>query len=206
MKLWQGRLTGDTDALAAKLNNSLAFDSRLAEVDIQGSIAWTGALLQAGVLTEEESQTIKSGLEALLKEVRQGTFVFSEADEDIHTAVERQLTEMIGPLGGKLHTGRSRNDQVATDFRLWVKKALLRIDEDIKHLQQTLCDQADAHLDIIMPGYTHLQQAQPVLLSHWWLSHFWALQRDRQRLANLIAETDVMPLGCGGIGRLGLSH
>ena len=199
MKLWQGRLTGDTDALAAKLNNSLAFDSRLAEVDIQGSIAWTGALTLAGVLTNEESQTIKSGLETILKEVRQGTFVFSEADEDIHTAVERQLTEMIGPLGGKLHTGRSRNDQVATDFRLWVKKALLRIDEDIKHLQQTLCDQADAHLDIIMPGYTHLQQAQPVLLSHWWLSHFWALQRDRQRLANLIAETDVMPLGCGAL-------
>ena len=136
MKLWQGRLTGDTDALAAKLNNSLAFDSRLAEVDIQGSIAWTGALLQAGVLTEEESRAIKSGLEKILREIRQGTFVLSEADEDIHTAVERQLTEMIGPLGGKLHTGRSRNDQVATDFRLWVKEALLRIDEDIKHLQQ----------------------------------------------------------------------
>ena len=199
MKLWQGRLSGDVDQLAAQLNSSLAFDSRLAQVDIRGSMAWTGALQRAGVLTAEEAKTIQDGLQAVLTEFQQEGFVFSDADEDIHTAVERRLTELIGPLGGKLHTGRSRNDQVATDFRLWIKDAVLRVDELMKHLQQTLCDQAQSHLEIIMPGYTHLQQAQPVLLSHWWLSHFWPLQRDRKRLADLLEEMDVLPLGCGAL-------
>ena len=199
MKLWQGRLSGDVDQLAAQLNSSLAFDSRLAQVDIRGSIAWTSALQAAGILTAEEAKTIQDGLQAVLTEFQQEGFVFSDADEDIHTAVERRLTELIGPLGGKLHTGRSRNDQVVTDFRLWVKDAVLRVDELIKQLQQTLCDQAQSHLEIIMPGYTHLQQAQPVLLSHWWLSHFWPLQRDRKKLADLLEETDVLPLGCGAL-------
>jgi len=199
MKLWQGRLSGDVDQLAAQLNSSLAFDSRLAQVDIRGSIAWTSALQAAGILTAEEAKTIQDGLQAVLTEFQQEGFVFSDADEDIHTAVERRLTELIGPLGGKLHTGRSRNDQVVTDFRLWVKDAVLRVDELIKQLQQTLCDQAQSHLEIIMPGYTHLQQAQPVLLSHWWLSHFWPLQRDRKKLADLLEETDILPLGCGAL-------
>jgi len=199
MKLWQGRLSGDVDQLAAQLNSSLAFDSRLAQVDIRGSIAWTSALQAAGILTAEEAKTIQDGLQAVLTEFQQEGFVFSDEDEDIHTAVERRLTELIGPLGGKLHTGRSRNDQVVTDFRLWVKDAVLRVDELIKQLQQTLCDQAQSHLEIIMPGYTHLQQAQPVLLSHWWLSHFWPLQRDRKKLADLLEETDVLPLGCGAL-------
>ena len=199
MKLWQGRLAADTDELAARLNRSLDFDSRLAPVDVAGSIAWTQALSKAGVLTEDEEQEIIQGLESVLEEIQQNTFEFLDSDEDIHTAVERGLTEKIGPLGGKLHTGRSRNDQVATDFRLWVKEALLRIDSMVLNLQKTLTQLAEVNHEVIMPGYTHLQQAQPVLLSHWFLSHLWPLQRDRMRLAFVFQETDVMPLGSAAL-------
>jgi len=199
MKLWQGRLAADTDELAARLNRSLDFDSRLAPVDVAGSIAWTQALSKAGVLTEDEEQEIIQGLESVLEEIQQNTFEFLDSDEDIHTAVERGLTEKIGSLGGKLHTGRSRNDQVATDFRLWVKEALLRIDSMVLNLQKTLTQLAEVNHEVIMPGYTHLQQAQPVLLSHWFLSHLWPLQRDRMRLAFVFQETDVMPLGSAAL-------
>jgi argininosuccinate lyase len=199
MKLWGGRFSTGLDELAARFNASLPFDWRLAEVDIRGSQAWANALQKAGVLSAEEAGQIASGLERVLSEVQADQFTFEPADEDVHTAVERRLTELIGPVGGKLHTGRSRNDQVATDFRLWTMHMLEEVDEVQYGLQAALLERAESDLGILMPGYTHLQRAQPILLSHWWLSHFWPLVRDRERLAQLRARTAVLPLGSGAL-------
>jgi len=203
MALWSGRLSGNLNESVAALNNSLPFDQRLAEVDVRGSIAWAKALQRAGVLTPTETDGIVRGLQAIQSEFIKGDFAFQAGDEDIHTAVERRLTELIGPLAGKLHTGRSRNDQVATDFRLWVLTAIKRLDEQIKAFQTTLLNRAEQDFGVILPGYTHFQQAQPILLSHWWLSHFWALQRDRQRLQDLAHETACLPLGSGALAGTG---
>jgi argininosuccinate lyase len=199
MKLWSGRLSGSMDATFALLNNSLPFDKRLAQVDVRGSIAWAHALAHAGVLTKEESDKIVAGLEAILVEFKAAQFAFHESDEDIHTAVERRLTEMIGPVGGMLHTGRSRNDQVATDFCLWMREAVDRLEQNLAGLQSTLLERAERDEGIILPGYTHFQQAQPILFSHWWLSHFWALQRDYQRLQGVRRQISEMPLGSGAL-------
>ena len=199
MKLWGGRFSEGLDGLAAQFNNSIAFDWRMAEVDIRGSIAWAKALAQAGTLSAEEASQICTGLEEVLTEVQSGTFVIEPADEDVHTAVERRLTERIGPVGGKLHTGRSRNDQVATDFRMWLMEEIDHLDGLLRGVQSALLERAKTDLDILMPGYTHLQRAQPILLSHWWLAHFWPLARDRQRLAQVRARTAVLPLGSGAL-------
>jgi argininosuccinate lyase len=197
--LWGGRFSGKLDEGAFLLNTSLPFDKRLAMQDVKGSVAWAEALAKAGVLTKEESSRIISGLEAVEAEFESGSFAFAESDEDIHTAVERRLGELIGPLAGKLHTGRSRNDQVATDFRLWMLQAIPELDSAIRALQSVLIALAEKHLATLMPGYTHLQRAQPVTLAHWLLSHFWALQRDRERLADLRKRVAVLPLGCGAL-------
>ncbi len=199
MKLWGGRFSEGLDDLAAQINNSIAFDWRLAEVDIQGSLAWARALEKAGVLTDQEAGKICTGLEAVLQEVQAGTFVIAPGDEDVHTAVERRLTERIGPVGGKLHTGRSRNDQVATDFRLWLMEMSARLDGILREVQSAIVERAKRDLGILMPGYTHLQRAQPVYLSHWWLSHFWPLARDRQRLDQARERMAVLPLGSGAL-------
>ncbi len=203
MKLWQGRLSGSLDETAARLNNSLDVDQRLALVDIQGSLAWANALRDAGVLTAHDTARIVDGLLEIQAEFAADAFVFLPGDEDIHTAIERRLTERIGPVGGKLHTGRSRNDQVATDFRLWMLSALDELGLAMGDLQRTLVARAEKDAAVIIPGYTHLQRAQPVLLSHWWLSHFWALDRDRQRLADLRQRTAQSPLGCGALAGSG---
>jgi argininosuccinate lyase len=171
----------------------------MAVQDVKGSVAWAAALSQAGVLTEDESSRINSGLEAVEAEFESSSFVFAESDEDIHTAVERRLGELIGPLAGKLHTGRSRNDQVATDFRLWVLENLPALGAAIVGLQSTLVALAEKHISTLMPGYTHLQRAQPITLGHWLLSHFWALQRDRERLSDLRDRVAVLPLGCAAL-------
>ncbi|MFZ5822091.1 MAG: argininosuccinate lyase [Chloroflexota bacterium] len=197
--LWGGRFSGKLNEGAFLLNASLPFDKRLAMQDVKGSAAWAEALSRAGVLTGEESRRIISGLRAVEAEFESGSFAFADSDEDIHTAVERRLGELIGPLAGKLHTGRSRNDQVATDFRLWMLEALPALEEAIKGLQSTLVTLAEKHIATLMPGYTHLQRAQPVTLAHWFLSHFWALQRDRERLADLRDRVAVLPLGCGAL-------
>ena len=199
MKLWGGRFSEGLDGLAAQFNNSIAFDWRMAEVDIRGSLAWAKALAQAGTLSAEEASQICTGLEEVLAEVQSGTFVIEPADEDVHTAVERRLTERIGPVGGKLHTGRSRNDQVATDFRLWLMEEIDHLDGLLRGVQSALLERAETDLGILMPGYTHLQRAQPILLSHWWLAHFWPLARDRERLAQVRARTAVLPLGSGAL-------
>jgi argininosuccinate lyase len=199
MTLYNGRLPGGLDPLAAQLNNSLSFDRNLAQADLRGSLAWAKALFRAGVLTSPELALIETGLRQILDEFNGGQFVFTETDEDIHTSVERRLTELVGPAGGKLHTGRSRNDQVATDFRLWVVDAAYRLEEFLVGLQSVLVSRAEQDFGVIFPGYTHTRQAQPLLLSHWWLSHFWALQRDRQRLVDLRQRSLIMPLGSGAL-------
>jgi argininosuccinate lyase len=199
MTLYHGRLPGGLDPLAAQLNDSLPFDRALAQEDVRGSLAWAKGLAQAGVLTEAELSAITAGLSQIQVEFSSAAFAFQESDEDIHTAVERRLVELAGPVGGKLHTGRSRNDQVATDFRLWVVNAAHRLETHLVALQQILATRAEQDFGVVLPGYTHTRQAQPVLLSHWWLSHFWALQRDQQRLTELRQRTRIMPLGCGAL-------
>jgi len=199
MTLWGGRFASGADAGAFALNASLGFDQRLSLQDVRGSEAWAGGLVSVGVLTPEEGAQIQAGLQAIDVEFTVGTFEFQPTDEDIHTAVERRLGELIGPLAGKLHTGRSRNDQVATDFRLWLLDHLPQVDAALRGLQEVLIARAEADLEVPMPGYTHLQRAQPILLGHWWLSHVWPLQRDRERLASLSERVGVLPLGCGAL-------
>ena len=198
-QLWTGRIEGALDEGAAALNTSLAFDRRLAPQDLRGSIVWAHALAKIGILTTDEANQIGRGLDKIGKEIAGGTFALAATDEDIHTAVERRLGELIGEAAGKLHTGRSRNDQVATDFRLWLMEADDRLHHAICRLQETLVNRSEQDFGIAMPGYTHTQRAQPVLLSHWWLSHFWALDRDAGRLSQLRARTAVCPLGSGAL-------
>ena len=197
--LWGGRFSTKLTEQAWALNTSLPFDQRLAVQDVRGSIAWAGALQHVRVLTEAECEQIVKGLHVVEKEFVENTFVFAESDEDIHTAVERRLGELIGAAAGKLHTGRSRNDQVATDFRLWMLNSLPFLEEAIKGLQSVLLTLAETHQTTLLPGYTHLQRAQPVTFSHWLLSHFWSLQRDRERLQDLRDRVAVCPLGCGAL-------
>ena len=199
MTLWGGRFSGKLDPQAWALNTSLGFDRRLALQDVRGSIAWAQALEKAGVLIHEECTQICAGLQTIQGEFESQEFAFQENDEDIHTAVERRLGELIGPAAGKLHTGRSRNDQVATDLRLWLMEAILNLEAAIVDLQSALVERAETDLDIILPGYTHLQRAQPILLGHWWLAHFWPLQRDRERLQQARERTAVLPLGSGAL-------
>jgi argininosuccinate lyase len=199
MTLWEGRFKGNTDPQMWELNASISFDKRMAEQDVRGSLAWAAALHDAGILTQSELARITDGLQVILTEFQAGEFTFDLGDEDIHTAVERRLGELIGPLSGKLHTGRSRNDQVATDLRLWLLDQIPLLDAALTDLGSALVSRAEADLEIIMPGYTHLQRAQPILLSHWWLSHFWPIQRDRQRLAEMKSRVGILPLGCGAL-------
>lgn len=198
-KLWGGRFSKATDSLAHQLNASLLFDVRLYDEDIASSIAWARGLVGAGVLTMEEAETIITGLEEVRSEFQDGTIAFAPADEDIHTVVERRLTELVGPVGGKLHTGRSRNDQVATDFRLWVMRAVDQLLKKVADLQGALLESARNHPNLPMPGYTHLQHAQPVTWGHWMLSHFWPLSRDVRRLKAVRAAATELPLGSAAL-------
>jgi argininosuccinate lyase len=199
MTLWGSRFSGKPDPGAWALNTSLGFDRRLALEDVRASQAWARALEQAAVITPAERRHIHSGLEKIRIEFENGCFDFHESDEDIHTSVERRLGELIGPTAGKLHTGRSRNDQVATDLRLWLLDNIPALSAAITGLQSALVVRAETDLNLLMPGYTHLQRAQPVLLGHWWLAHFWPLQRDGERLAQLTGRTAVLPLGSGAL-------
>ncbi len=199
MTMYTGRLPGGLDPLAAQLNDSLPVDRALAQVDVRASQAWARALVRAGVITSLEGDAILTGLQLVMQEFTSGSFAFKAGDEDIHTAVERRLTELAGAVGGKLHTGRSRNDQVATDFRLWLLDEAARLAACLHDLQAVLVNRAEQDMEVVLPGYTHTQPAQPILLSHWWLAHFWALQRDRERLQELAARTRVMPLGSGAL-------
>jgi len=199
MTLWGGRFSTKLNDQAWDLNSSLPVDQRLAIQDVDGSLAWADALHKANILTDEEHASISLGLATVKKEFASGKFLFAPSDEDIHTAVERRLTELIGDAAGKLHTGRSRNDQVATDFRLWMLGEIPALVSALKNLQSALVEQAEAAGETIMPGYTHLQRAQPILLAHWWLSHYWSLQRDVERLQDLTKRVSVLPLGSGAL-------
>jgi argininosuccinate lyase len=197
--LWGGRFQKPTAVLVRQYHDSLPFDRRLYDEDITGSVAWARGLVGAGVLTLAEAATIVAGLEQVRGEFAAGAFAFAPGDEDIHTAVERRLTELVGVVGGKLHTGRSRNDQVATDFRLWVMKAIQELQAHLADLQRALVASAAADLHTPMPGYTHLQHAQPITWGHWALSHFWPLQRDQARWAEVWGRTAVLPLGSAAL-------
>jgi argininosuccinate lyase len=199
MTLWGGRFSTKLNEQAWDLNSSLPVDQRMAIQDVEGSLAWADALHKANILLDEEHASISLGLDTVKGEFASGQFSFVPSDEDIHTAVERRLTELVGPIAGKLHTGRSRNDQVATDFRLWMLQAIPQLDSAFRVLQSALIEQAEKAGETLMPGYTHLQRAQPILLSHWWLSHYHPLQRDRERLADLIKRVSILPLGCGAL-------
>jgi argininosuccinate lyase len=197
--LWGGRFAQKLDRQAWDLNTSLPVDQRMAIQDVQGSLAWAEAIHHAGILSDEEYASICAGLTTVRNEFSSARFSFAATDEDIHTAVERRLTELIGDAAGRLHTGRSRNDQVATDFRLWMLHAIPVLTGALKDMQSALVGQAEAAGDTVMPGYTHLQRAQPVLLAHWWLSHSWPLQRDLSRLDDLVERVSVLPLGSGAL-------
>jgi argininosuccinate lyase len=197
--LWGGRFAQKLEPAAWDLNSSLPVDQRLAIQDVDGSLAWVDALHKARVLSDQEHDSICLGLATVKGEFASGRFLFAPSDEDVHTAVERRLVELIGVEAGKLHTGRSRNDQVVTDFRLWVLQTLPLLDAALADLQSALVEQAEVAGETLMPGYTHLQRAQPVLLAHWWLSHYWPLQRDRSRLQDLRPRASVLPLGSGAL-------
>lgn len=197
--MWGGRFSGSMNEHMARFNNSFPFDRHMWAEDIRGSVAWARQLAAAGIITADEREALFAGLEAVRAEFADDRFSALPSDEDIHTAVERRLGELAGAVAGKLHTGRSRNDQVATDVRLWVLGAIARADAAIRDLQAALVQQAEAAGDALMPGYTHMQRAQPILLAHWLLSHFWPLERDRARLADCAARTAVLPLGSGAL-------
>lgn len=200
MTLWGGAFSQPTDDSVRRLNDSLRFDWRLYDADITGSIAWAGALADAGVLTAQERDTLVAGLEQVRAEFADGQFVPAPTDEDIHTAVERRLGEIVGPLAGKLHTGRSRNDQVAVDVLLWLLDAVPRLTASLNDLMAALLAQAEQHTATLMPGTTHFQPAQPLTAAHWLLSHFWALTRDVMRLEQFAdAWRDKCPLGSGAL-------
>jgi argininosuccinate lyase len=199
VKLWGGRFTEKPDDLAYQFNASLPFDQRLWAEDIRGSQAWAQALARAKVLTAEQSEQLVAGLERVRGEFEAGAFSFAPGDEDIHTAVERRLGELLGPVAGKLHTGRSRNDQVATDFRLWVLDASKAVVGGLRQTQAALLEQAEAHTDTLLPGYTHVQRAQPITFGHWLMSHWWALERDVERWQTARARAAVCPLGNGAL-------
>jgi argininosuccinate lyase len=199
MTLWGGRFQSKMDQAAWELNTSLPFDQRLALEDVQGSFAWAVQLAQIGVLSDEDYKGIHKGLKQIQSEFQNQTFKFSNVDEDIHSAVERRLYELAGNAAGKLHTGRSRNDQVATDFRLWVMNHIPLLNQTLQDFQKSLLARAEKDMGVLMPAYTHLQRAQPILLSHWWMSHFWAIQRDHQRMDFVRQQTAVLPLGSGAV-------
>ena len=199
MTLWGGRFSTKLNDLAWELNSSLPVDQRMALQDVDGSLAWAEALHSANILLDGEHASIARGLAAVREEFSSGKFSFAPSDEDIHTAVERRLTELIGMTAGKLHTGRSRNDQVATDFRLWMLQAIPVLDAALKDLQSAIVEQAELAGEALMPGYTHLQRAQPILLAHWWLSHYYPLQRDCERLNDLVARVSILPLGSAAL-------
>jgi len=197
-KLWGGRFSVPTDKALDALNRSIGVDYRLWPADIRLSTAWTDALCEAGVLTLDESNEITRGLASVSDRLAQGEEPDS-ADEDVHTMIDRMLHEEIGDVASKLHTGRSRNDQVATATRLWTIEAVAGLDASIRGLQQAMITKAERLEQAHMPAYTHLQRAQPVSAAHWMLAHFWPLERDRSRLAGAARRAAVLPLGSGAI-------
>lgn len=198
-KLWSGRFNQPTDAFVEAFTASVEFDQRLYQYDIQGSIAHATMLASQGILSDAERDAIVQGLELIRKRIEQGDFTWSVSLEDVHMNIESALTEAIGDAGKKLHTGRSRNDQVATDIRLWLRDEIETIRTAILRLQAALLDKAELEIETILPGFTHLQTAQPVTFGHHLMAWFEMLERDRERLADCNKRLNVMPLGAAAL-------
>jgi argininosuccinate lyase len=204
--LWGGRFTGKPDKTFVEFNRSFDFDIRLFEADIRASLAHAEAIRDAGVITTAEFDKIARGLKKLSKQAAESDAFFDDTDaEDVHSFIEGKLVDLIGDTGKKLHTGRSRNDQVATAFRLWLRDRVDTIDFDLRDTQRALIDAAERHSDAVMPGYTHLQRAQPILWAHWCLAYFEMLARDRQRLADARKRINILPLGSGALAGTGFA-
>ncbi len=198
--LWGGRFQGKTDKTFAEFNNSFSFDRRLFEADVRCSIAYCDGLFHAGVLTRLEAEKIKNGLITLLKRADFDRNYFDDSEaEDVHSFIEAKLTQLIGETGKKLHTGRSRNDQVATAFRFWLRGEIEEISKIIGHFQKSILNAAEKQKEAILPGYTHLQKAQPILWAHWCLAYFEMFARDRERLEEVWRRTNILPLGSAAL-------
>ena len=197
--LWGGRFTSEADPSFVTFNNSFAFDRRLFAVDVQASIAHCNGLAAAGVIDRGEADKINAGLQTVLEHEDDGAYFDQTAYEDVHSFVEARLVEIVGDSGRKLHTGRSRNDQVATDLRLWLRDAIDQLSNQARSTQRALVDFAEASSDAVLPGYTHLQRAQPILFAHWCLAYFEMLARDRERLSEIRHRVNVLPLGSAAL-------
>ncbi|MCX7724102.1 MAG: argininosuccinate lyase [Thermodesulfovibrio sp.] len=198
-KPWGGRFKEETAKILEEFSQSISFDQRLWQEDIEGSIAHAKMLHKQGIINDKELKQILTGLSEIEKEIKEGKFQFKTELEDVHMNIERALIEKIGSAGAKLHTARSRNDQVATDLRLYLRKKIQEIIEQLKELEKTFLFLAEKHIDTTMPGYTHLQKAQPVLLAHHLLAYAWSFERDRQRLKETLKRINQSPLGAGAI-------
>ncbi|HHY72727.1 MAG TPA: argininosuccinate lyase [Bacillus bacterium] len=198
-KLWGGRFQKTAEEWVDDFGASIHFDKQLVEEDIEGSLAHVTMLGKCGILTNDEATKIKAGLETLLEKAKNNELEFSVQYEDIHLNIEKQLIDLIGPVGGKLHTGRSRNDQVATDVHLYLRNQVFDILEAIRSLQKALVKQAEQHVETIIPGYTHLQRAQPVSFAHHLLAYFWMLERDYERMQESYKRINISPLGAGAL-------
>ncbi|MBA2606884.1 MAG: argininosuccinate lyase [Acidobacteriota bacterium] len=198
--LWGGRFTGKADNKFVEFNRSFGFDYRLLAADIHGCAAHCEGLRRAGVLTDEEADKIQSGLQTVLEQSAQSNEIFTDSQaEDVHSFIESRLVEIIGDAGRKLHTGRSRNDQVATALRIWLREEIDEMASDLQNTQKALLDLAEKHQTAILPGYTHLQRAQPILFAHWCLAYFEMLKRDAARLSEVRERVNVLPLGAAAL-------
>jgi argininosuccinate lyase len=198
-KLWGGRFTKETNKLVEKFTASISFDQKLAKEDIAGSLAHVQMLGECGIIPMEDAQKIKDGVLSIKKLVDDHKVEFSVEDEDIHMNIEKLLIEKIGPVGGKLHTGRSRNDQVATDMHLYLRTKTTELIKLVEDVQQALIEQAKEHVQTLIPGYTHLQRAQPVSFAHHLMAYFWMFERDKERLIDSLKRINWLPLGAGAL-------
>lgn len=198
-KLWGGRFSKTTDEMINEFQASIGFDRRMYREDIAGSLAHAEMLMRVGIISEEDYQAINAGLRDILGQIERGEFEFSTELEDIHMNIEKRLTDTIGDAGSRLHTARSRNDQVALDTHMFVRHAVVEVLDHIRELQNALVESVDANKDVIMPGYTHLQRAQPILFAHHLMAYFNMLTRDFERFQGVYVRTDLMPLGAGAL-------
>ncbi len=199
MKLWGGRFTKPTNELVDEYTASISFDQKLAQYDIQGSLAHVDMLAKCDIISKEDAAEISKGLQTVAQKIKAGEAELTEANEDIHMNVEKLLIDEVGAVGGKLHTGRSRNDQVALDMRLYLRESLVTIVELLTALQESLMKQAKANLDTVLPGYTHLQRAQPVLFAHHMMAYVSMFSRDAERLTDSFKRVNRSPLGAGAL-------
>ena len=198
-KIWGGRFSAGPSAIMEEINVSVGFDQRLAKQDLHGSRAHCAMLVAQGIVSQEDGDAIQEGLTRIEKEISGGNFLFKRALEDVHMNIEGRLADLIGAPAGRLHTARSRNDQVATDFRMWVRAALETLDDEVRKLQSEMIDKAEAHADTIMPGFTHLQAAQPVTFGHHLMAYVEMFGRDRSRMADARKRLNECPLGAGAL-------